>query len=84
METARSKSTYTAEYRRLRSLIVRARKDAGLTQDDVARLLKKPQSYISKVESGERRLDVVEFLHLLRALHSDPVRLLATLTRGRP
>ena len=41
---------------RLRS----ARNDAGLTQEEVARTLGKPQSFVSKCESGERRVDVVE------------------------
>ncbi len=37
-----------------------ARLDAGLTQQEVARALRKPQSFVSKCESGERRVDVVE------------------------
>lgn len=41
-------------------LIRELRKEAGLTQSDLAELLKKPQSYVSKYESGERRLDVIE------------------------
>jgi transcriptional regulator with XRE-family HTH domain len=38
----------------------KARFEAGLKQEDVANILKKPQSYISKIERGERRLDVME------------------------
>jgi len=56
---------------------------AGLSQIDVAATLGKPQSYVSKIESGERRLDVVEFVEFARALGSDPVRMLrAILGKG--
>ena len=48
------------EYRTFLERLRAARKTAGLTQWDVARRLGKPQSYISKSESGERRLDVLE------------------------
>ena len=53
---------------RLRS----ARHDAGLTQEAVARRLGKPQSFVSKCESGERRVDVVE-LERLAALYEKPL-----------
>ena len=43
-------------------LLIAARGDAGLSQVGLARRLGKPQSYVSKFESGERRLDVVELL----------------------
>jgi hypothetical protein len=41
-------------------LLIAARKKAGLTQHDVAKRLKRPQSFVTKFEDGERRLDVVE------------------------
>ena len=53
-----------------------AREAAGLTQTEVAERLGKPQSYVAKTESGERRLDVVEFVALVQALNADPASLL--------
>jgi transcriptional regulator with XRE-family HTH domain len=44
------------------------RRDAGLTQVQVATALDVPQSFVSKYESGERRLDVIELRHVVRAL----------------
>jgi transcriptional regulator with XRE-family HTH domain len=44
----------------LADIVRQVRLDAGRTQADLARRLDRPQSYVSKVESGERRLDVVE------------------------
>ncbi|HEY6388986.1 MAG TPA: helix-turn-helix transcriptional regulator [Candidatus Acidoferrum sp.] len=43
-----------------------ARIDAGLTQTQVARKLSKPQSFVSKFESGERRIDFVELQYLAK------------------
>ncbi len=57
-------SAYPEEYRRFLRKLKAARLEAGLTQVDVARRLKKPQSFISKFETGERRIDPVEFRHL--------------------
>ncbi|MBI5733449.1 MAG: helix-turn-helix transcriptional regulator [Candidatus Kerfeldbacteria bacterium] len=55
-----SKSVYTKEYKEITNRLRQARVDAGLSQRVVADKLNKPQSYVSKIESGERRLDVVE------------------------
>ncbi len=55
-----SKSVYMKDYRDIIGRLKSARIEAGLAQQDVADKLGKPQSYISKIESGERRLDVVE------------------------
>jgi transcriptional regulator with XRE-family HTH domain len=60
-------------------LIVAARKAAGLTQVEVATRLKQHQSYVSKYESGVRRLDVVEFLTVARAIGFDPARFMEEL-----
>jgi transcriptional regulator with XRE-family HTH domain len=62
-------------------LMVRARQGAQLTQHQLARRLKKPQSFVAKYEGGERRLDVVEFLAIARALGADPVRILKALQK---
>jgi len=43
-----------------------ARLDAGLTQAEVASLLSRPQSFVSKSESGERRIDFIELIYLAR------------------
>jgi DNA-binding transcriptional regulator YiaG len=62
------KSLYSAEYQRLCALLVRLRRDAGLTQVRVAESLGVPQSFVSKYESGQRRLDVIELDHIATAL----------------
>ena len=55
-----SKSVYSKDYRDIIERLKTARIGAGLAQQEVANKLGKPQSYISKIESGERRLDVAE------------------------
>ena len=59
-----TKSIYTKEYRKVIKRLKKARRDAGLTQVEVAKKLNKPQSYISKIERGERRIDIVELKKL--------------------
>jgi transcriptional regulator with XRE-family HTH domain len=65
-----------AAYKRFRELLITERKSASLTQQDLATKLKKPQSFVSKYERGERRLDVVEFGEVTKALGIDPIRFL--------
>ncbi|MHB1871972.1 MAG: helix-turn-helix domain-containing protein [Steroidobacteraceae bacterium] len=57
--------------------LVEARKEAGISQQELARRLKRSQSFIAKIEVGERRIDVVEFIEIARALGREPVDLLA-------
>jgi transcriptional regulator with XRE-family HTH domain len=59
-------------YKRLLALLRQARSDAGLSQRDVARKLRKPQSFVSKCETGERRIDPIE-LEVLARLYGKPV-----------
>jgi transcriptional regulator with XRE-family HTH domain len=58
--------TNRPEYRRFLARLRAARENAGLTQADVAKRLGKPQSYVSKCEAGERRVDVVELAAFAR------------------
>lgn len=67
-----TQSTHTKKYKKLQVLLIEARKGKGLTQADVAANLSKPQSYVSKYESGERRIDLIEFLEIVEVLKLDP------------
>lgn len=57
---------------KLRKLLRNLREQAGLTQADVAERLDKPQSFVAKYEGGERRLSVIEFVDVVRALGVEP------------
>ncbi len=76
-----TQSTFSRRSDYLRKVLVRTRRDAGLTQVELAKRLGRPQSFVSKVECGERRLDVVEFLDVSHALGADPVRIVRDLLR---
>lgn len=62
-------------------LMIAARKGAGLTQQALARRLRKPQSFVAKYEGGERRIDVVEFIVICRAMGVDPQKMLRGLLK---
>jgi transcriptional regulator with XRE-family HTH domain len=69
-------SVYTSRYRRLRELLVEARQAQKVSQSALAHKLGRVQSFVSKYERGERRLDVVEFLEVSHALGIDPHKVL--------
>jgi transcriptional regulator with XRE-family HTH domain len=77
-----AKAKFSPRYARLKALLVAAREAAGLKQADLAKRLGKPQSYVSKIEMGERRLDVIEFTDFALAMGRDPARLLAQLMKA--
>lgn len=54
------KSIHSKEYKKVIERLKKAREEAGMKQAEVAKKLEKPQSFVSKVERGERRLDVTE------------------------
>tara|TARA_R110002126_G_scaffold21222_9_gene77012 strand:+ start:1412 stop:1642 length:231 start_codon:yes stop_codon:yes gene_type:complete len=66
------KSVHSEQYKKVLDWLIAARKDAGLTQQQVADQLGKPQSFVAKYEGGERRLDIVEFVEISRVLGVDP------------
>jgi transcriptional regulator with XRE-family HTH domain len=66
-------------YIEFRELLVAKRKKAGLTQNELAEKLSRPQSYVSKYENGERRLDVIEFMEIAEVIGFDPVSLIREL-----
>ncbi len=66
--------------RKLRELLKEARLDRELRQVDVAESLCRPQSYVAKVESGERTLDFIEVLDYCKAVKLDPTSLVKTLS----
>lgn len=75
-----TKSVFSDRYSQFLAIIVQARKDKGLTQTDLANRLGKPQSYISKIERGERRVDVVELIDLSLAIGIDPRKIIDTIS----
>ena len=75
------KSAFSRKDAQFRKVLVEARRDAGLTQVALAKKLGRPQSFVSKFERGERRLDVTEFLDVARALGIDAARTIADLER---
>lgn len=60
------KSIYSKDQVNLTNKLKKARDEAKLNQKDTAKLLGKTQSYVSKVESGQRRLDVIELKKFAR------------------
>lgn len=67
-----AKSVHSEPYRLLLQMLVDARIRSGLTQAELATRLGRPQPFISFVERGERRVDVIEFYAIMKALDEDP------------
>ncbi|NHB91321.1 helix-turn-helix domain-containing protein [Photorhabdus cinerea] len=77
-------SIYSEEYQHVIRLLRETRLEKGITQEKLARAFGRPQSFIAKVESGERRLDVVEFVHIARLLSLNPVQVLGKIKLKKP
>ena len=76
MKTLRSR-----RHRALCAALVAARKAAGLSQHELAARMKTSQTAIARIEIGERRVDVIEFLDLAHTLRIDPHEILNDLMR---
>ena len=70
------KSQHSAAYERLIAALKAARERAGLTQEQAATKLGTYETFFSKVENRERRIDVIELIAICEAFGTDPVKLL--------
>lgn len=59
------------------------RERAGLSQRDLAARLKRPHSFVGRIEAGERRIDVIEFIAIAEAIDADPMDLFRQVIRAR-
>lgn len=71
-----SRGLQSPPYKKLRRLLAEARAKAGLTQLQVAERVKRPQSFVSKYENGERQLDVIEFVAICKAIGISPLTII--------
>jgi len=67
---------HTDEHRRLVEALAQVRRNAGVSQYELADRLNVDQTYVSKYESGRRRLDVVEFMRIVAALNAEPTAII--------
>jgi transcriptional regulator with XRE-family HTH domain len=76
------KSVHTGAYKVLRERLVAARHAAGLTQQQLAKKLGRPQSFVAKYEGGERRVDIVELFEIAAALGVDTRRVIQAVAKA--
>jgi transcriptional regulator with XRE-family HTH domain len=69
------------EHELVGAVLAQARERAGLTQVQLAKLLRKPQSFVSSYERGQRRIDVLEMLRIVEALGGNPRRVFADILK---
>lgn len=68
--------------RALTEVLIAERMSAGLTQRDLSARMKRPQSFLAKIEGTLRTIDVIEFIELSRALNVEPTKLLAKVVKA--
>lgn len=66
-----SKTIYTSEYKNFAQKLRKAREDAGFSQVQIAKMIKKSQSFVSKVEAGQQRLDILEVKQFAKLYKKD-------------
>jgi hypothetical protein len=71
----------SAQHRALIATIIQASKAAGLTQRQLASKLKRSNFFVWKIEAGERRVDILEFIEIARCLGQDPMQMFARVLR---
>lgn len=78
------KTVFSGAHEHLVELLISARRKAGLTQTDLAELIGKDQKFVSLIERGQRRVDVLEFYVIAKAMGHDPLRLYGQLLKKLP
>ena len=73
------KTIFGGPHTHLVDILKRARERSGLRQEDVAARLGRDQTFVSLIERGQRRVDVIEFFEIAQALETDPVQLFVEL-----
>jgi transcriptional regulator with XRE-family HTH domain len=79
-----AKSVFTTSYSAFLETLIAIRKEQGVTQVELAKRLGKPQQFVSRYELGIRRLDVVEFYAITKALGVDPATAFVRTIEGFP
>lgn len=77
-----NKTIYSRQGERLRELIVEMRRKAGLSQRQLAARLKRERNLVGRLESGERRLEVIEFFWICKACDANPEKMARKLMRN--
>jgi transcriptional regulator with XRE-family HTH domain len=77
------KTIHSKRHKRLVELVTAERKNAGIRQVQLAKKLKKSQTWIARLEGGERRLDVIELIDLAEAIGFDAPALVAIVQQAK-
>ncbi len=78
------KTVFGGDHQHLVAVVAEARKRSGLTQGEVAARIGKDQTFISIIERGQRRIDILEFVALARAMGADPEKLFRDVLKRLP
>lgn len=78
------KTIFGGDHQHVVTVLIEARKRSGKTQAELASLINRDQTFISLIERRQRRVDVVEFIKIAKALGSDPVTLLGAIVERVP
>lgn len=78
------KTVFSGAHKHLVELLIAARRKVGLTQTELANLIGKDQKFISLIERGQRRVDVLEFYVIAKALGLEPLKLYSELVKKLP
>jgi transcriptional regulator with XRE-family HTH domain len=79
-----SKSMFTDGYASMLAILIKLRKDSSITQVALSKKLGKAQPFVSNVERGVRRIDLIEFCAIVMALGADPEEVFRMVIRALP